>query len=262
LAEDHRRRTLHHGTHQEIASARLLLGDQAGEVERERERERIRVLLVDDNARFRKNFVLLLEQQPDTEVVAQEAGSLAEARKMLSGVDVALIDRWLPDGDGLDLIGELREASPGARVLAMSLTMEEMYTQKARAAGADGVLDKIAPPDKIAAQIRAMREGVRRWPNGHVGNRELEGAWQRYLATEREALLLRANGLLAHTLLGMPPGESREDLQRIASEDERLAKDLSSCLARTARSPTSTWTTLPPMTCPQGGGPRLRWWVC
>jgi DNA-binding NarL/FixJ family response regulator len=127
------------------------MGDQAGEVWR----AMIRILLVDDNERFRKNFVLLLEQQPDTEVVAQ-AGSLAQARKMLWGVDVALIDRVLPDGDGLELIGELREASPGAKVLAMSLTMEEMHKREAREAGADGILDKIAPPEQIAAQIRAV----------------------------------------------------------------------------------------------------------
>jgi DNA-binding NarL/FixJ family response regulator len=194
--------------------------DQAGEVWR----AMIRILLVDDNERFRKNFVLLLEQQPDTEVVAQ-AGSLAQARKMLWGVDVALIDRVLPDGDGLELIGELREASPGAKVLAMSLTMEEMHKREAREAGADGILDKIAPPEQIAVQIRAVREGTSRRSNGYLDTWEGKGAWQRYLATEREALLLRANGLLAHSLCGVLPGESREDLERIAAEDERLARE-------------------------------------
>jgi len=54
------------------------------------------------------------------------------------------------------------------------------------------------------------------------GNKE---AWLRYLAAEREALLLRANGLLAHALTGVQPGESEEDLERMAAEDERLARE-------------------------------------
>jgi two-component system response regulator DevR len=71
----------------------------------------IRVLVVDDRIDFRLAFCGLLEGQPDLKVVSQ-AGSLAEARTMLEGVDVALIDRGLPDGDGLDLMGPLREANP------------------------------------------------------------------------------------------------------------------------------------------------------
>jgi DNA-binding response OmpR family regulator len=55
--------------------------------------------------------------------VAVQAGSLAQARGSLSGVDVAILDRGLPDGDGIEIIGELREASPGAAVLVMSATV-------------------------------------------------------------------------------------------------------------------------------------------
>ena len=57
---------------------------------------------------------------------------------------------------------------------------------------------------------------------------ELDGikeAWLRYLAAEREALMLRANGLLAYALSGVQPGESKDDLERMASKDERLARE-------------------------------------
>ena len=74
----------------------------------------LRVLVVDDRIDFRQAFAALLDAQPDMGVVGQ-AGSLAEARTMLEGVDVALLDRGLPDGDGLELMGSLREASPDAR---------------------------------------------------------------------------------------------------------------------------------------------------
>jgi chemotaxis response regulator CheB len=56
----------------------------------------LRVLVVDDRVDVRQVFAAVLDGQPDLEVVAQ-AGSLANARAMLEGVDVALFDRGLPD---------------------------------------------------------------------------------------------------------------------------------------------------------------------
>jgi hypothetical protein len=58
----------------------------------------IRVLIVDDNGEFGRAFVRLLEHQPNMGVVAV-AGSLAKAREELSGVNVAIIDRGLPDAE-------------------------------------------------------------------------------------------------------------------------------------------------------------------
>jgi DNA-binding NarL/FixJ family response regulator len=115
----------------------------------------VRVLVVDNIAEFLEVFVRLLERQPDIEVVAQ-AASLAEARGKLSGVDVAILDRGLPDGDGLELIGELREASFGAKVFMMSAVMEPVQPREAQKVGVEGVIDKIASPEEIAAQIRAV----------------------------------------------------------------------------------------------------------
>jgi len=113
----------------------------------------IRVLLVDDRADYRRTFARLLERQPDFEVVGT-AGSLAEARRQLRGVDVALLDRGLPDGDGLELVGELRALNPGARVFVLSSTAEMIYPTDAIEAGADGVIDKLDTPEVIFAAIR------------------------------------------------------------------------------------------------------------
>jgi DNA-binding NarL/FixJ family response regulator len=82
----------------------------------------IRVLVVDDNAAFRRALVSLLEQQPDLEVVGT-AGSLSEGRTVLKGVDVALLDRGLPDDeprrqgvcDQLDCGGDPPEGCDGGR---------------------------------------------------------------------------------------------------------------------------------------------------
>jgi len=95
----------------------------------------------------------MLGSQPDMEVVAQ-AGSLAEARPMLEGVDVALIDRSLPDGDGLELIRPLRDANPHARVLVMSVTLEMRHPEEALEAGAEGIIDKLDPPERVFQAIR------------------------------------------------------------------------------------------------------------
>ena len=114
----------------------------------------IRILVVDDRTDFRMAFVGLLEVEPDLKVVSQ-AGSLAEARTMLEGgIDVALLDRGLPDGDGLALIGDLRAVNPGARVLVISSTAEMIHSADAVQAGADGVIDKLDPPERVFAAIR------------------------------------------------------------------------------------------------------------
>jgi DNA-binding NarL/FixJ family response regulator len=118
----------------------------------------IQVLIVDDNAMFNQAIARLLERQPDMEVVGR-ASSLGQARVKLSGVDVAIIDRGLPDGDGLELIGELRKASPGAGVLVLSLTLEDQHPGQALEAGADEILDKLAPHGEIIRAIHRVAGG-------------------------------------------------------------------------------------------------------
>ena len=115
----------------------------------------IRVLLIDDNAEYARVFSLTLEWQPDIKVVGI-AGTLAEARGMLEGVDVAILDRVLPDGDGLELISELREANPDTKVLVMSAFAWLTNPRETLAAGADRVLAKIAAPDEVLATIREL----------------------------------------------------------------------------------------------------------
>jgi len=114
-----------------------------------------RVLMVEDHALYRQVIILLLEMQPDIEVVGG-AGSLSEARTMLEGVDVAILDRGLPDGDGLELIDELHEASPGVKVLVINVLEELAKPQEVLEAGADAVLSKLATTDRVLATIRSL----------------------------------------------------------------------------------------------------------
>src|SRR5215203_4250318 len=83
----------------------------------------VRVMLVEDHAAFRESLAFLLGREPDLEVVAQ-AGSLAQARQVLgTHLDVAVLDLALPDGDGRELIGELRQGNAGISVLVLSATI-------------------------------------------------------------------------------------------------------------------------------------------
>jgi DNA-binding NarL/FixJ family response regulator len=116
-----------------------------------------RILLVEDHPAFRQGLILMLNREPDFEVVAQ-AGSLAETRNLAtsSSFDVALVDLSLPDGDGRDLIGELHQANPHASVLVLTINPDLTQHASAREAGAKDVLSKETALDQIADAIRSL----------------------------------------------------------------------------------------------------------
>jgi DNA-binding NarL/FixJ family response regulator len=121
---------------------------------------RTRVLLVEDQADFRRLMVALLARQPDLEVVAQ-AGTLTEARKHAAevSVDVAVLDLGLPDGNGADLIADLRWSNPGAAVLILSASLDPAGLEKASEAGANQIMDKLSTPVELIGAIRRLGAG-------------------------------------------------------------------------------------------------------
>jgi DNA-binding NarL/FixJ family response regulator len=118
---------------------------------------RIRVMLIEDQAEFRHLMEILLAGQPDLEVVAQ-AGSLTEARSCAATLefDVAVLDLGLPDGNGADLIKELRGSNPGASVLILSASLDPANLKRASEAGADEIMDKLAPFDEVLSTMRRL----------------------------------------------------------------------------------------------------------
>jgi DNA-binding NarL/FixJ family response regulator len=116
----------------------------------------IRVMLVEDHGAFRQSLASLLSREPDLEVVAQ-AGSLAQAREMLhTPLDIAVVDLSLPDGDGRDLIGELRQSNAGISVLVLTVMLEPGHLEEVLKAGADAVLHKVASPQTIVEEVRRL----------------------------------------------------------------------------------------------------------
>jgi DNA-binding NarL/FixJ family response regulator len=124
----------------------------------------LRIMLVEDHISFRQALGLMLDRDPGFEVVAQ-AGTLAEARRGLDGretpegIDAAVIDLALPDGNGADLVGYLRSHNPDLTVLVLSATLSQANLAKAVRAGADGVLDKLAGPGEIIGALRRVVAG-------------------------------------------------------------------------------------------------------
>jgi DNA-binding NarL/FixJ family response regulator len=119
----------------------------------------VKVLVVDDHQAFRQPLALLLNREPEFNVVAQ-AGSLAEAHRKLQKVDLALVDLELPDGSGADLIGALRAISPQSSVLFFSGPSENPVYHRIVGAGV-GVVDKSAPLEAILQMARRLgREAI------------------------------------------------------------------------------------------------------
>jgi two-component system nitrate/nitrite response regulator NarL len=120
------------------------------------------ILLVDDHASFRQTLAFVFDQQPDIEVVAQ-AGSLAEARRALEGLenepDLGVIDLSLPDGEGTELIKDLREANEDFAALLLTASLDRTDHAKAVEAGAAGVVHKSADVDEILDATRRISEG-------------------------------------------------------------------------------------------------------
>ena len=122
--------------------------------------DKIRVLLADDHALVRDGLRLILERQPDLEVVAQ-AGDGAEAVQMAlrTPIDLAILDVSMPRLTGLQAARQLRVHRPGLRVVILSVHDNEQFFFEALKVGATGyVLKTAADEDLVAACRAAMRD--------------------------------------------------------------------------------------------------------
>ncbi|MEU4167257.1 response regulator transcription factor [Streptomyces sp. NPDC026665] len=120
----------------------------------------IRILLADDHALVRRGVRLILDREPDLEVVA-EAGDGAEAVDLARTheVDLAVMDIAMPRMTGLQATRELLALKPHVRVLMLTMHDNEQYFFQALKAGASGyVLKSVADRDLVAACRAAMRD--------------------------------------------------------------------------------------------------------
>lgn len=130
--------------------------------------EPIRVALVDDQQLVRSGFGMLINSQPDLDVVV-EAGNGAEAvaRIPATRADVVLMDIRMPAMDGIEATRRLLERAAASadphraamRIVVLTTFDLDEYALSAIQAGASGFLLKDAPPEELLEAIRTVHRG-------------------------------------------------------------------------------------------------------
>jgi DNA-binding NarL/FixJ family response regulator len=169
----------------------------------------VRVLLVDDDQLVRAGFRLILETEPDIEVIG-EAGNGAEAVAMARDLDpdVVLMDVQMPEMDGLEATRQIaalgREDT--SRVLILTTFEVDEYVFEALRAGASGFLLKRTPAADLIAGIRVVAGGdallapsvtrrlIDQFAQRPAAERTSARALDGITAREREVLALVARG--------------------------------------------------------------------
>jgi DNA-binding NarL/FixJ family response regulator len=118
-----------------------------------------RILLADDHTVVRRGLRLVLEAEPDLEVVAEAADGAEAVQRAASGdVDLAVLDVAMPRMTGLQATREIRRRAPEVRVLILSMHDNEQYLYEALRAGASGyVLKTVADRDLVEACRATVR---------------------------------------------------------------------------------------------------------
>lgn len=123
------------------------------------EAPRAKVLVADDHAVVRRGLALLLNQEPDFEVVAEAAdGAEAVEKALAEEIGLVILDVAMPRMSGLQAARELVRRRPGLRLLMLSMYDNEQFLFEALRAGASGyVLKSGADRDIVEACRAAMR---------------------------------------------------------------------------------------------------------
>ncbi|MEU2230808.1 response regulator [Streptomyces vietnamensis] len=165
----------------------------------------IRVVVADDQELVRSGFAMILDAQPDIEVVA-EAGDGTEAVEAVRRLapDVALLDIRMPRTDGIEACRAI-SAESGCRTVMLTTFDTDAYVYEALHAGASGFLLKDVRRDDLVHAVRVVAAGdsllapsvARRLVEQYTagGPRRTDPRLDVLTGRERETLLLLARGL-------------------------------------------------------------------
>jgi DNA-binding NarL/FixJ family response regulator len=165
-----------------------------------------RVVVADDQALVRAGLKMVLEAEPDIEVVGEAADGnevLDVARR--SSPDVVLMDIRMPGLDGLEASRRPLAGDAPPKVLVLTTFDEEEYLYEALRAGTSGFLLKVSPPEQLIGAIRTVAAGnalidpvVTRRVIEAFGRRATTSpppaSYEELTAREREVLTLLARG--------------------------------------------------------------------
>ncbi|WP_159617447.1 response regulator [Arthrobacter zhaoguopingii] len=139
----------------------------AGEVPPRQAAGSIRVAIVDDQHLVRSGFAMLINSQPDLEVVGEAADGQEAVRTLaVTRADVVLMDVRMPGMDGIEATrrilaesGTAGSSGAGPRVVVLTTFDLDEYALSAIHAGASGFLLKDAPPEELLEAIRTVHRG-------------------------------------------------------------------------------------------------------
>jgi DNA-binding NarL/FixJ family response regulator len=126
----------------------------------DKSQDAIRVLIVDDHALFRRGLQMVLEQEPDINVVG-EAGDGQEAVEKAGETmpDVVLMDVRMPKRGGIEATKAIKELMPHIKILMLTISDEEADLYDAIKAGATGYLLKEVSIEEVGSAIRSVQTG-------------------------------------------------------------------------------------------------------
>ena len=176
----------------------------------------IRVVVVDDQALVRGGFAMVLNHQPDIEVVA-EAGTGLEAVEAARQhrPDVVPMGIRMPRMDGLQATARIVDELDGTvRVVILTTFEPDEYVYRALRAGASGFVLKDVPPEQLVLAVRTVAEGgalltpsITRWLTGRF-------AAQRTVDNGAAARLAQLTGRERDTVLAVARGSSNAEIAK------------------------------------------------
>ncbi|HEV2654113.1 MAG TPA: response regulator transcription factor, partial [Ktedonobacteraceae bacterium] len=121
---------------------------------------KIRILLADDHTILRAGLKMMLNAQPDMEVIGEAQDgrqAIREARRLQP--DIILMDITMPDINGIEATREIKKVAPDVRVLILTMHEHDEYIFQALRAGASGYMLKEAADTELISALHVIRSG-------------------------------------------------------------------------------------------------------
>jgi DNA-binding NarL/FixJ family response regulator len=122
--------------------------------------EQLKVIIADDHALFRRGLEMVLEKEPDIEVVGEaHDGEQAVERAQALMPDVMLMDVRMPRGTGIEATQKIKELMPHVKILMLTHSDDEADLYESIKAGASGYLLKEVSTEEVADAVRSVWQG-------------------------------------------------------------------------------------------------------